>query len=107
MGSESELQALMGRILDFRDRRNWKRFHNSKDLALSVSIEASELLELFQWKSEAEVAELVRQNKFLDDARSEIADVLIYLLLLANELEIDLVDAASNKIQINEHRFPA
>ncbi len=75
----------MNKINQFRDDRNWRQFHNEKDLAISISLEASELLELFQWKSSSEV----KENK-LDRVREELADVLIYAYMMADNLDLDI-----------------
>ncbi|GAB7553344.1 nucleotide pyrophosphohydrolase [Novosphingobium sp. 11B] len=100
------IAELQERLADFRDRRDWKRFHKPKDLALSVSIESAELLELFQWKSDAEIEHASANEAFAARAASEIADVLIYLVLLSGELGIDPLSAAFAKIAENERRFP-
>jgi NTP pyrophosphatase (non-canonical NTP hydrolase) len=94
-------------LVEFRDRRDWKKFHTPKDLALSISIESAELLELFQWKSDADVEKVRGSSEFAKAAADEIADVLIYLVLLAAELGVDPVEAAIAKISANEKRFPA
>ncbi len=97
------MKALTERLRSFRDQRDWDQFHTPKDLALSVSVEASELLELFQWRSEmAPIDEEMRQ-----DLESEIADVFSYLLLLCDKTGIDLIQATNKKIDLNEQRFPA
>lgn len=107
MKPDISISELHERLVDFRDRRDWKKFHRPKDLALSISIESAELLELFQWKSDSEI-EAERESGDLAEAVSdEIADVLIYLVLLAGDLGIDPVAAAHNKITRNEKRFPA
>jgi dCTP diphosphatase len=93
------------RILrDFRDRRDWQQFHNPKNLAVSVSIEAGELLEVFQWLTPDESLHLdtARRERLTD----EIADVGIYLLLLADAYGISVEKAISDKITRNEIRFP-
>jgi NTP pyrophosphatase (non-canonical NTP hydrolase) len=107
MKSAITIGDLHDRLVEFRDRRNWRKFHTPKDLALSISIESAELLELFQWKSEADIAAMRNEREFTDKAGDEIADVLIYLVLLAGELGIDPVEAAMSKISRNENRFPA
>jgi NTP pyrophosphatase (non-canonical NTP hydrolase) len=101
-----DLHDILKSLLEFRDARDWAKFHNPKDLALSVSIEAGELLELFQWKSADEVESLAADPAFRNLAAGEISDVLIYLLLLADRLGIDPIRAARNKIDENESRFP-
>ncbi|PAF37932.1 nucleotide pyrophosphohydrolase [Terribacillus saccharophilus] len=88
-------------VLNFRNERNWEQFHNSKDLAISLSLEASELLENFQWKSSEEA---VKENK--ENIEDELADVLIYSLLLANDLKLDVDKIIKNKIQKNEKKYP-
>ena len=89
------------RILDFRDERNWKQFHNPKDLAISLSLEAAELLECFQWSGEdTEVAGKTAAMK------EELSDVVIYALLLADRLGLDLDAAVREKIQINAAKYP-
>lgn len=93
-------------LVEFRDRRDWKKFHTPKHLAMSVSIESAELLELFQWKSDGDVENAKADDDFVAAAGDEIADVLIYLVLLAGELGIDPIAAARTKIAQNERRFP-
>lgn len=97
----NELEQLREKILQFRDERNWQQFHNPKDLALSLSLEANELLELFQWKTSEEAVE-----KNLDKMKDELADVLIYAILFANETGIDVLNAVDNKIHLNKLKYP-
>jgi NTP pyrophosphatase (non-canonical NTP hydrolase) len=96
------IDALAARLKRFRDDRNWSQFHNPKDLAISVTVEASELLEIFQWRSANEPLD----REATDAAADEIADVFLYLLMLCNELDVDLLSAAEKKIELNEGRFP-
>ena len=98
------MQDVLRRIRKFRDDRDWMQFHDPKNLAVSVAIEAAELLEHFQWKNEAQVAEHVRQNK--QQVSEEIADVAIYLLELADNLGIDLVQAIHAKLDKNALKYP-
>ena len=107
MKRATSLEELHDRLVRFRDRRDWKKFHRPKDLALSVSIESAELLELFQWKTDEEIEAARNAGELAAAASDEIADVLIYLVLLAGELGIDPLAAASAKIDRNENRFPA
>lgn len=97
----NELEELVQKIYQFRDDRNWQQFHNLKDLALSLSLEASELLELFQWKTSEEAVE-----KNLDKMKDELADVLMYAIFFANEAGIDLTDAIKNKLELNNRKYP-
>ena len=97
----SELEELREKILKFRDERNWKQFHILKDLALSLSLEASELLELFQWKTSEEAVE-----KNLEKMKEELADVLIYAILFANETGMDLNSVVQEKLHKNAKNYP-
>lgn len=99
-----KINDLTKRIIAFRDARDWKQFHKPKDLAVSLSIEASEVLEHFQWKSEKEIEEYVKSNK--EEIAEELADVLNYLLIMAHDLEIDLIKAEEKKIAKNETKYP-
>ena len=87
----SEIKELTSKIKAFRDARDWKQFHNHKDVALSLVLEASEVLEHFQWKSPKEVEEHGKANK--DELADELADVAMYLFELADNLKIDLPKA--------------
>lgn len=95
---------LLKEILAFRDARNWKQFHNPKDLAISLVLEAGEVMEHFQWKSKEEVEEYVKTHKH--EIGEELADVQNYLLLLAHDLGIDLEDAVLKKIKKNAIKYP-
>ena len=94
----NQLQSLKEKVIKFRDERNWKQFHNSKDLSLALSIEASELNELFLWKG----AEDVNTEKL----KEELADVFIYGLLLANNHNLDINEIVRSKLEINEKKYP-
>lgn len=100
------LAGLTARLIAFRDARDWKRFHSLKNLMLSVGIEAAELLELAQWKDEAETEALAGDAAFREALGQECADVLIYLLLVCERAGIDLAEAASAKIDINAEKYP-
>ena len=89
------------RVLKFRDDRNWRQFHTPKDLAISMSLEAAEVLELFQWSgSDLECTE--KQDKL----REELADVLSYCILLADVCGFDLDEIMNEKITKNEAKYP-
>lgn len=98
------IKDLAKRIIDFRDARDWKQFHNPKDLAISLSLEAAEFLEHFQWKSEKEIEEYVKNNK--EEIAAELADVFNYLLLTAHDLDIDIAEALDKKIDKSETKYP-
>lgn len=89
-------------IRKFRDERNWEQFHNEKDLAVSITLEAAELLENFQWKT-AEEAVAAKS----EEIRKELADVLIYSALLADRLGLDLDEIVSEKLAENRAKYPA
>lgn len=90
------------KALAFRDERDWVRFHNPKDLAISISLEASELLEVFQWSG----SDLEAPDK-TSRIREELADVVIYCIYMADTLGIDLASAVSDKIDANDRKYPA
>ena len=96
-----DIKQLTEAVLKFRDERDWQQFHNPKDLALSLSLEASELLENFQWKTSEEAIQ-----KNLDNMREELADIFIYTLLFANEVGIDLKEAVEQKLEKNNQKYP-
>ena len=88
-------------INQFRDERNWRQFHNEKDLSLSISLEAAELLELFQWKSSEEVVDTKRER-----LAEELADVLIYSYMLADNLDFDINEIIRKKLVKNAKKYP-
>jgi len=98
------LEEVTERIRKFRDARDWMQFHNPKNLACSIVVEASELLEHFQWKTPEESAEIVSSRR--DEISEEIADVAVYLIELADNLGIDLFAAIDRKMKINEAKYP-
>lgn len=98
------LNELTKRIIAFRDARNWKQFHNPKDVALSLVLEASEVMEHFQWKNKEEMEEYIITNK--SDIGEELADVLYWVILMSSDLKIDITQALENKILKNEQKYP-
>ncbi|AUJ84417.1 nucleotide pyrophosphohydrolase [Enterococcus faecalis] len=94
------MEDLIKEINQFRDDRDWRQFHNAKDLALSVSLEASELLENFQWKSSEEAI-----ADDLENIKDEIADVMIYCLMLADDLGLSVEEIIKNKIKKNGEKY--
>lgn len=91
----------MQKVKKFRDDRDWRQFHNEKDLAISISLEASELLEIFQWKKPEEVIE-----KDLEHIKEELADVLIYSHMLADNLDLDIDQIIEEKLAKNNQKYP-
>ena len=104
-GSDADLDALRRRLAAFAADRDWDQFHAPKNLAMALIAECAELVEHFQWLTAAQSAALTPERKAA--VRLELADVLIYLVRIADKLDIDLVAAARDKIAINEKRYPA
>ncbi len=101
---ETNLYELKEKIRKFCEDRDWDQFHNIKDLAVALSIETSELLELFRWKNPQQVEEILKNRK--EDIKDELADVLYFLLRIAQMNNIDLSDALDKKMEKNEKRYP-
>ena len=100
------LDDLTRRLLHFRDQRDWRRFHTLKNLMVSLSLEAAELLELTQWKDDAEIEAALAEPAYRARLEEECADVLLYLLLVAERAGIDLAAAAAAKIERNGEKYP-
>jgi NTP pyrophosphatase (non-canonical NTP hydrolase) len=103
----ADINQLTDMLIKFRDERNWAQFHTLKDLIISLNLEASELLELTQWKSDSTLESAKADADFRENLKDECADVLLYLLLIANHAGIDLLKAAEDKIHKNAVRYPA
>ncbi len=100
----SEVKLITDKIKKFRDERDWMQFHDPKNMAVSLILEASELLEHFQWKTTEEVKNYVAQNH--GEIKEEIADIALYLFELADSLGINLISAMEDKLQKNELKYP-
>ena len=100
------LEELTDQLIKFRDERDWRQFHALKDLMLSLSLEASELLELSQWKPEQQFEEEAKTEPMQQRLKEECADVLLYLLLICERCEIDLQTAAADKLAANARKYP-
>jgi len=100
----SDIKKLTQKVVEFRDARDWKQFHNPKDLALSLTLEAAEVLEKFQWKSEKEIEEYIKTNR--EDIGEELSDVLYWVLLASHDMNIDIVDAFEKKLEQNKKKYP-
>jgi dCTP diphosphatase len=100
----SEIKAIIAKIKKFRDQRDWMQFHNHKDMALSLVLEASEVLEHFQWKSPEEVNEHGKVCK--NEISEELADVALYLFELSDNLGIDISKAIIKKLRKNAKKYP-
>lgn len=100
----SDIKSLQKDIVKFREDRDWEQFHNLKDLAISLTLEASELLEHFQWKTAEETAK--RSQKDTEEIGDELADVLYWTLLIANDSGIDLEKSFHKKMKKNAEKYP-
>ena len=103
-GVPRSLDELSARLRAFANARDWAQFHSPKNLVMALIAEAGELVEQFQWLSEQQSAALAPQQ--LEAVRLEMADVLIYLVRLADVLGVDLLGAAADKLVLNEQRYP-
>ena len=102
-----DLQALTQALVKFRDEREWSQFHTLRNLIVSLNLEAAELLELTQWKSDAEIASIPDDEKRMEALQDECADILLYLLLIAEKANFDLQRAAELKLEKNALKYPA
>lgn len=98
------LERLRDQLRQFAAVRDWDQFHSPKNLAVALSVEAAELLEHFQWVSEAESAALSEETR--SKVREELADVLLYLVRLADKLDVNLESAAFDKLKLNGAKYP-
>lgn len=94
-------QETIDQVIKFRNDRNWKQFHNPKDLAISINLEAAELMEVFQWSGADTVCEAKK-----DKIREELADVLNYCILMAEACELDMDEIIQEKIKRNNEKYP-
>lgn len=104
--SSPDLAELTARLVAFRDERDWAQFHSAKNLMLSLALEAAELLEIAQWKSDAQVEEALADPGTRARLAEECADVFLYLLLICERAGIDLAAAAAAKIAENARKYP-
>ena len=99
------IKKIQKQLSDFADERDWNQFHNPKNLSMALSVEASELVEIFQWLT-PEQAEAIMSTDEGEHVKEEIADVMIYLIRLADKLNVDLEDAVDDKIIKNGEKYP-
>ncbi len=100
----TDLEELQTAIIRFRDDRNWQQFHKPKDLAISLTLEATEFLEHFQWKTEEEFEKHFKEHG--EDVEDELIDTLYWVLLIAHDLEIDITKAFERKMAKNAKKYP-
>jgi len=93
-------------VKKFCEDRDWDKYHSPKNLAIGIVTEASELLEIFRWKSEEDSYNLLKDSKKLEEIKHELADVFYFVLRFAQKYEIDLTNALIEKLEINEERYP-
>jgi len=101
-----DFKELEKRVVAFRDARGWAKYHTPKNLAISAAVELGELLEHFQWEGDEEILKAVKDPAKREAIGDEIADVVIYLTLLAHELGVDLDEAMERKLEKNGRKYP-
>jgi len=105
--NKTTINELKSIVESFVDERDWKQFHSPKNLAMSLSVEAAELMELFQWLSLDQAREVMKAGETRQNAIAEIADILIYTLAFCNRNNIDITDAVKKKMEKNIQKYPA
>jgi len=99
-----QMKELMQKLREFAKERDWEQFHSPKNLAMALSVEVAEIVEVFQWLTQEESRNLIPEK--LGEVREEIADVMIFLINLSDKLGIDPLEAAKEKIEINKKKYP-
>jgi len=103
---KTSIYQLRQLIQDFADERDWRKYHNPKDLAISIAIEAAELMELFQWVSERKVEKVLEDAERFTRLEEELADIIILCFNLANVLDVDVAKAVTKKVEKNRAKYP-
>lgn len=106
MDRTTTIEQLKRAAVGFRDERDWKQFHDPKNLSIGLSVEAGELLELFLWKNETEVQTTLASAKGRERLGEELADVFIFVLYMSDACGVDLSDAVKSKIALNAKKYP-
>lgn len=101
-----DIEKISTHLKNFAQKRNWEQFHTPKNLSMALSVEVAELVEIFQWLSEKQSVDIVNNDKEMALIREEIADIMIYLIRLADILNINLEQAILDKISLNEKKYP-
>jgi dCTP diphosphatase len=101
-----DIDEIRQKLAAFAEQRNWDQFHTPKNLSMALAAEAAELLEIFQWLTDEQSKEIVNDKKEMALIREEIADVMIYLVRLADKLSVDIEKAVADKIKVNEKKYP-
>lgn len=100
------IEEITDRLSRFAEERDWEQFHSPKNLSMAIAAEAGELLEIFQWLTEKQSIEIGNDDKEMALIRQEIADIFIYLIRLADKLDVDIEQAIKEKIELNELKYP-
>ena len=100
-----DLEDIKEKYAEFKKKRDWEQFHQPKNIAMSISIEASELMELFQWKDNVSLEKVKQDKELMSGIREELADVILYSLSMAQRLDIDIEEAVLEKLDENKDRF--
>ena len=106
LDARTPISALRREVERFRDKRDWLKFHNPKDLSIALAIETSELEEIFLWKNKEDVQRLLKDKSQLGRVTEEMADIGIYLLSLSSVLNVDISDAIGKKLAQNARKYP-
>ena len=106
MDTKATISSLKEAVAKFRDERDWLKFHNPKDLSIALSIESSELEELFLWKEDISASRLKKDKRQFSKVEEEVADIFIYLLSLSNVLGLDMSEAVAEKLEKNARKYP-
>ena len=101
-----DIDKIQKRLSEFAKDRNWDQFHSPKNLSMALAAETAELLEIFQWLTEEQSREIINNEKEISLIKEEIADVVIYLVRLADKLGVDIEKAVLDKIALNERKYP-
>jgi dCTP diphosphatase len=100
------IEELRDRLRTFADVRDWNQFHSPKNLVMALSGEVGELNEIFQWLNDEQIQAIKKDPEQIQPVREELADILLYLIRLADQMDIDIIDAARQKIEINKSKYP-
>ena len=101
----ADIEDLKKEYAEFKEKRDWEKFHEPKNIAMSISIEASELMEHFQWKDNVSIEKIKEDEELMAGVREELADVILYSLSMAQRLDIDIEEAVLEKLDDNRERF--
>ena len=103
---QNDINITIKKIISFREKRNWKQFHNMNNLLLGLGIECSELQELFLWKSETQINKELKNKRFREQIQNEIADIFIFLIYISEHFSVNLLQATIKKINLNAKKYP-